>query len=232
MFFGVNSKVLEKEKFNQRAIMGKHYLNKLFEPDAVAVFGASDREGAVGNLVFKNMIEGGFKGDVFPVNPKHKKIQGRKSYPDLKSIGKPVDLAVITTPAATVPAIIESCGSYGIRDAIVISAGFREVGPKGLKLERAVTENARRYGLRVMGPNCLGLMRPSTGLNCTFNKGNASEGSIALVSQSGALCTAILDWAAANSIGFSAVVSTGILILEISLITWSMIPRPKVFFCI
>jgi len=190
--------------------MGKHYLNKLFEPDAVAVFGASDREGAVGNLVFKNMIEGGFKGNVFPINPKHKKVQGRKAFPDLKRVGKPVDLAVITAPAATVPGIIEACGNYGIKDAVVISAGFREVGPPGLKLERAVVENAHRYGMRVMGPNCLGLMRPSTGLNCTFNKGNANEGSIALVSQSGALCTAILDWAAANDIGFSAVVSTGI----------------------
>ncbi len=190
--------------------MGKHYLNKLFEPQSVAVFGASDREGAVGNLVFKNMIEGGFAGDVFPINPKHDEVQGHTAYPDLKSIGRPVDLAVITTPATTVPAIIEACGRYGIRDAVVISAGFREVGPQGLKLEQAAVENARRYGLRFMGPNCLGLMRPTTGLNCTFNKGGAEEGNIALVSQSGALCTAILDWAAANSIGFSAVVSTGI----------------------
>jgi acetyltransferase len=190
--------------------MGKHYLNKLFEPRSVAVFGASDREGAVGNLVFKNMIEGGFKGEVFPVNPKHEEVQGRKAYPDLKSLGQPVDLAVITTPAATVPAIIEACGSYGIRSAVIISAGFREVGQQGLKLEQAVLENARRHGLRFVGPNCLGIMRPATGLNCTFNKGVAAPGNIALVSQSGALCTAILDWAAANKIGFSAVVSTGI----------------------
>ncbi len=190
--------------------MGKHYLNKLFEPRSVAVFGASDREGAVGNLVFKNMIEGGFKGEVFPVNPKHEEVQGRKVYPDLKSIGQPIDLAVITTPAATVPAIIEACGSYGIRSAVIISAGFREVGQQGLKLEQAVLENARRHGLRFVGPNCLGIMRPATGLNCTFNKGGAAPGNIALVSQSGALCTAILDWAAANKIGFSAVVSTGI----------------------
>jgi acetyltransferase len=190
--------------------MGKHYLNKLFEPRSVAVFGASDREGAVGNLVFRNMIEGGFKGEVFPINPKHEEVQGHKAYPDLKSIGQPVDLAVITTPAATVPSIIEACGKHGIRSAVIISAGFREVGPQGMKLEQAVLENARRYGLRFVGPNCLGLMRPDTGLNCTFNKGNASPGNIALVSQSGALCTAILDWAAANKIGFSAVVSTGI----------------------
>ena len=190
--------------------MGKHYLNKLFEPRSVAVFGASDREGAVGNLVFKNMIEGGFKGEVFPINPKHEEVQGRKAFPDLKSLGQPIDLAVITTPAATVPAIIEACGSYGIRSAVIISAGFREIGQQGLKLEKAVLENARRHGLRFVGPNCLGIMRPATGLNCTFNKGGAAPGNIALVSQSGALCTAILDWAAANKIGFSAVVSTGI----------------------
>jgi acetyltransferase len=190
--------------------MGKHYLNKLFEPRSVAVFGASDRECAVGHLVFKNMIEGGFKGEVFPINPKREEVQGRKAYPDLKSIGQPIDLAVITTPAGTVPGIIEACGKHGIRSAVIISAGFREVGPQGLKLEQAVLENARRYGLRFVGPNCLGIMRPDTGLNCTFNKGGASPGNIALVSQSGALCTAILDWAAANKIGFSAVVSTGI----------------------
>jgi len=190
--------------------MGKHYLNKLFEPASVVVFGASDRQGSVGNLVFKNMIESGFKGDVFPINPKHSKIQGHKAYPDLKSIGRPVDLAVITTPAVTVPAIIESCGEHGIRAAVVISAGFREIGPQGLKLEQALVGNAQRYGMRFIGPNCLGLMRPDTGLNCTFNKGSANPGNIALVSQSGALCTAILDWAAANNIGFSTVISTGI----------------------
>jgi len=190
--------------------MGKHYLTRLFEPGSVAVFGASDREGSVGNLVFRNMIEGGFTGDVFPINPKHGKIQGRKAYPDLDSIGKPVDLAVITTPAVTVPAIIESCGEQGIRAAVIISAGFREVGPQGQKLEQTLVENAHRYGLRFIGPNCLGLMRPDTGFNCTFNKGGANPGNIALVSQSGALCTAILDWAAENRIGFSTVVSTGI----------------------
>ena len=190
--------------------MGKHYLNKLFEPRTVAVFGATDREGAVGNLVFGNMIEGGFSGEVYPVNPKHKKVHGRKAYPDIDSIGKPVDLAVITTPAATVPGIIEACGLHGIQAAVILSAGFREVGPEGLKLEKALIENARRYGLRFIGPNCLGLIRPDTRFNCTFNKGGAGTGQIALVSQSGALCTAVLDWAAANNIGFSAVISTGI----------------------
>jgi acetyltransferase len=190
--------------------MDKHYLNRLFEPKSVAVFGASDRSGSVGNLVFKNMIEGDFRGEVYPINPKHDKVQGQKAYADLNSIGKPVDLVVITTPASTVPGIVESCGKYGIRAAVVISAGFREVGADGLKLEQALVENARRYGLRFIGPNCLGIMRPGSGLNCTFNKGGATPGKIALVSQSGALCTAILDWSAANRIGFSTVVSTGI----------------------
>ena len=190
--------------------MGKHYLNKLFEPKSVAVFGASDRSGSVGSLVFKNMLEGGFRGEVYPINPKHSKVHDHRAYADLNSIGKPVDLAVITTPAATVPGIIESCGEYGIRAAVIVSAGFREVGAAGLKLEQALVENARRYGLRFIGPNCLGIMRPGSGLNCTFNTGSASPGKIALVSQSGALCTAVLDWAAANRIGFSTVVSTGI----------------------
>ncbi|MGB5535442.1 MAG: CoA-binding protein, partial [Thiogranum sp.] len=190
--------------------MDKHYLNKLFEPKSVAVFGASDREGSVGALVFKHIIEGGFTGKVYPINPKHDKVQGHKAYPDLNSIGKPVDLAVITTPATTVAGIIEACGEHGIRAAVIISAGFREVGASGLKLEQALLDNAHRYGLRFIGPNCLGIMRPGSGLNCTFNKGSASPGKIALVSQSGALCTAILDWSAANRIGFSTVVSTGI----------------------
>lgn len=190
--------------------MGKHYLNTLFEPRSVAVFGASDRAGAVGTLVFKNLIRDGFKGDVYPINLKHGEVQGHKAYPDLDRLGKPVDLAVVTTPAATVPGIIESCGERGVRAAAILSAGFRETGPDGVKLEKTLVENARRYGLRFIGPNCLGVMRPRIGFNSTFNKGSARPGKIALVSQSGALCTAVLDWAAANGIGFSTVVSTGI----------------------
>ena len=117
--------------------MGKHYLNKLFEPRSVAVFGASEREGAVGTLVFSNMIQDGFSGEVYPINPKHAEVQGHKAYADLDSLGKSVDLAVITTPASTVPGIIESCGEHGVRAAVILSAGFREVGPQGLNLEQA-----------------------------------------------------------------------------------------------
>lgn len=190
--------------------MAQHYLKKLFEPESVAVFGASDRADSVGSLVFKNMLEGGFKGPVYAINPKHEKVQGQKAYPSLEAVNKPVDLAVIATPAHTVPGIVESCGMHGVSSAVILSAGFREVGEKGRRLERAVQENARRYGLRFIGPNCLGIMRPSLGLNATFNKGGAKEGRLGLVSQSGALCTAILDWAAANDVGFSTVISTGI----------------------
>ncbi len=190
--------------------MGQHYLKRLFEPKSVVVFGASDRPDAVGSLVFKNMLESGFTGDVYPINPKRDEVQGRKAYPSLEALAKPIDLAVITTPAHTVPGIIEDCGEHGVKAAVIISAGFREVGPEGMKLEKAVVENARRYGIRFIGPNCLGIMRPDIGLNVTFNKGSARAGNVALVSQSGAICTAILDWAEPNGIGFSAVVSTGI----------------------
>ncbi len=190
--------------------MAQHYLKKLFEPESVAVFGASDRPESVGALVFRNMRESGFKGPVFPINPKHDEVQGEKAYATIDDVGHSVDLAVIATPASTVPGIIEACGIHGVRAAVILSAGFREVGPQGRKIEQAVLENARRYNIRFLGPNCLGLMRPGLGLNATFNNGGAQEGRLGLVSQSGALCTAILDWAAANDVGFSTVVSTGI----------------------
>lgn len=190
--------------------MGQHYLKRLFEPESVVVFGASERPDAVGTLVFANMLEGGFQGAVYAINPKRETVQDQPAYPSLKALNKPVDLAVIATPAHTVPGIIEACGEHGTRAAVILSAGFREVGPEGRKLEQAVLENARRHGIRFIGPNCLGIMRPGLGLNATFNKGGARDGRLALISQSGALCTAILDWADPNGVGFSTVVSTGI----------------------
>ena len=189
--------------------MGKHYLNTLFAPRSVAVFGASERPDAVGQIVFRNLLEGGFKGELYPINPKSAEIQGQRAYPDLAAIGKPVELVVIATPAATVPGIIEACGLHGVKAAVIITAGFSEAGPDGAVLERQLLETARRYGIRLIGPNCLGIMRPSIGLNATFNKGSANPGHIAFVSQSGALCTAILDWAHSNDVGFSSVVSMG-----------------------
>jgi acetyltransferase len=190
--------------------MAKHYLSKMFEPSSVALFGASERPEAVGTLLFKNLLEGGFKGELHPINPGRESVQGRPAFPSLEALARPIDLAIVTTPAPTVPGIIEACGEHGVRNVIIISAGFRETGAEGLMLERAVLENAHRYGVRFLGPNCLGIIRPRIGLNATFAKGTALNGRIALVSQSGALCTAILDWATANGIGFSNVISTGI----------------------
>jgi acetyltransferase len=189
--------------------MGQHYLSTLFSPKSVAIIGASDRTDSVGAIVFKNMLESGFKGSLYPVNPNHKKVQGKKAYATLEEIGKPVELAVICTNAATVPDIIEACGKHGVRAAVVLSAGFSEVGARGAEIERTMLANAKTYGVRIIGPNCLGIMRTGIGLNATFFKGNVKSGKLALVSQSGALCTAILDWAPANDIGFSSVVSMG-----------------------
>ena len=189
--------------------MGQHYLSTLFSPKSVAIIGASDRADSVGAIVFKNMLESGFKGTLYPINPNHKKVQGKKAYASIEDIGKPVELAVICTNAATVPDVIEACGKHGVRAAVVLSAGFSEVGAHGAELERTMLANAKTYGVRIIGPNCLGIMRTGIGLNATFFKGNVKPGKLALVSQSGALCTAILDWAPANDIGFSSVVSMG-----------------------
>lgn len=189
--------------------MGKHYLTPLFSATSVAVFGASERQDAVGQIVFQNMLESGFKGALYPINPKSEQIQGVRAYAGLEDIGETVDLAVIATPPRTVPGIIESCGIHGVKAAVIITAGFGEAGPEGIALEEQLLATARRYGIRLIGPNCLGIMRPAIGLNATFNKGGANSGNIAFVSQSGALCTAILDWAHSNDVGFSSVVSMG-----------------------
>ena len=189
--------------------MGKHYLSALFSPKSVAVFGASDRPDSVGQIVFQNMLESGFDGLLYPINPKHAEVQGKRAYPSIADIGEPVELVVIATPPRTVPCIIESCGIHGVKAAVIITAGFCEAGHEGEELAKELLETAHRYGIRLIGPNCLGIMRPSIGLNATFNKGGANTGNIAFVSQSGALCTAILDWAQNNDVGFSSLLSMG-----------------------
>lgn len=189
--------------------MNKHYLSPLFSPRSVAVIGASSRVDSVGGVVFKNMLESGYQGKLYAINPNHPEIQGQPAYASIEQIDEVVDLAVIITRAATVPDIIESCGKRGVRFALVLSAGFKETGPQGAALERAVVENARRYGIRLIGPNCLGILRPAVGLNATFSKGGAKAGGLALISQSGAFCTAIMDWARPNDVGFSSIISLG-----------------------
>ena len=189
--------------------MGPHYLDHLFSPKSIAIFGASDRPNAVGTLVFENLIASGFHGELYPINPKRETLQGMRCYPAIGEITASIDLAVICTPAPTVPDIIQACGEHGVRAAIVISAGFSEGDGKGAVLERRMLEIAHNYQLRLLGPNCLGLIRPKVGMNATFGKNAALPGNMALVSQSGALCTAILDWAESRGIGFSAIASLG-----------------------
>ena len=171
----------------------RHYLTPLFEPRSVGIIGASDREGSIGSIVFRNMLDAGFKGRLFAINPNREKVFDQPCYKSVDDVPHRLDLAVIATPAATVPAIVDACGHAGTKSLVILSAGFAESGPRGAALERAVLENARRHRIRILGPNCLGMIRPDIGLNASFAQGNAHKGSIALVSQSGALCTAILD---------------------------------------
>ena len=190
--------------------MNTHYLASLFTPESVALYGASDRVDSVGGIVFKNLLSAGFNGRIYAINPRRDQVQGEKAYSSLDEIEEVVDLVVVATPASTIPAIVEACGERGIKMMLILSAGFRETGAAGRRLEDQVTQLVKQYGIRLMGPNCLGIIRPDKGLNITFGNNNARPGNLAFVSQSGAICTAILDWAENNDIGFSAVVSTGI----------------------
>lgn len=191
-------------------MLEQHYLTALFEPKSVAVIGASERENSVGNVIFRNIKNSGYKGRLYPINPKHETILGEKAYKSIEEIGARVEMAVIATRPQTVPQIIEQCGRSSVRNVIIISAGFSESGHIGAALERKVLEIARSYNVRILGPNCLGIIRPDLGLNATFAKVSANSGNLALVSQSGAMCSAVLDWAKANQVGFSSVISLGV----------------------
>ncbi len=187
----------------------QHYLTPLLEPKSIAIVGASETEGSIGATLVRNMLDMDFQGRLYFVNPKHKTLFGKPCYGRVEDIPQRLDLAVICTPANTVPGIVEACGTAGTRSALIISSGFAESGPRGATLERSILENARRHRLRLLGPNCLGIMRPSAGINLTYTHNSANAGGIGLISQSGALCTAVLDWAQPNNVGFSSVVALG-----------------------
>ena len=184
-------------------------VDHLFTPAAVAVFGASDREGSIGGMVYRALLEGGFKGPVFAINPKYDEVAGRPCYKSIDDIDKRVELVLIATPADKIPAILDQCGEYGVRAAVVHSSGFAERDQRGADLQSKLVEAARRNRIRVLGPNCLGVMRPANGLNATFGTEISRPGKVALVSQSGAVCTAMLSWSEERRIGFSAMVSLG-----------------------
>ena len=186
-----------------------HPLDAIFAPHSVAVIGASDRAGSVGRAVLWSLVSSPFGGTVYPISDKRSSVLGVKAYKSVADLPESVDLAVVVTPAATVPGIISECVEAGVGGAIVISAGFKEHGEQGMELERQILERIQDTGLRVIGPNCLGVMNPITGLNATFASTIARPGNVAFISQSGALCTAILDWAQKEMVGFSIFVSVG-----------------------
>ncbi len=185
-------------------------IDALFRPRSVALVGASERPGALGAVVLGNLLDAGYRGDVHLVNPRHREIRGRPVHATVGQLPEGVELAIVMTPAATVPELITACGERGIRGAIVMSAGFREIGAAGAALECSMLEQASRHGVRIVGPNCLGVIRTDIGFNGTFSAAQALPGRIGVISQSGALCTAILDWASVNAVGFSSMISTGI----------------------
>ncbi len=193
----------------KRTAPQRYGLDAMFSPSSVAVIGATSRPGTVGRTVLENLLRGSFQGAVYPVNAKHEEVLGRKSFKSIRDIPATVDLAVIATPAATVPQIVAECVESRTKSAVVISAGFKERGAEGAALEQRIQDQLRRGSMRLIGPNCLGIMNPTIGLNATFAKDAPRAGNVAFLSQSGALLTAILDWSQREEVGFSAIVSTG-----------------------
>lgn len=188
-------------------VLGSGSLDPIFAPRSIAVLGATERPGSVGRAVLQNLST--FAGAVFPVNPNRPTVLGRRCYPTLSAIGERPDLAVIVTPATTVPAVVGECAEIGIPAAVIISAGFKETGRAGAELEADILARARQARLRIIGPNCLGVMVPSLRFNATFAATMARPGSVAFLSQSGALCASILDWSHRENVGFSGFISIG-----------------------
>lgn len=190
--------------------MDVHHLDKIFKPRSVAVIGASDEPSKVGCTVLRNLVTAGFDGAVVPVNARRESVQGLRAYPNVAAIPQAPDLTIVCTPAAGVPAIVRECGEVGAGGMVIVSAGFREAGAEGRALEQRVRDERSRFpNLRIIGPNCLGIIAPHAKLNASFAADTPRPGHIALISQSGALCTSLLDWASEQQIGFSCFVSIG-----------------------
>jgi acetyltransferase len=184
-------------------------LEELFEPKAIAVIGASNTRGSVGHVLFGNLVAADYGGVIYPVNRASHSVHGIQAFPAISRVPGKVDLAIIAVPAQSVPAIIEECATAGVGAVLIVSSGFKETGPAGKRLEDQVVRVARAARIRVLGPNCLGFMRPGIHLNASFAPVMPEPGQICFISQSGALGNAFLDWAAANAVGFSAFVSVG-----------------------
>ena len=184
-------------------------LEPLFKPSSVAVIGASRKVGKVGHDVLKNVLNSGYKGEVYPINPKAQEVLGLKCYPSLLDVPENVDMGVIAVPASIVPKIAEEAGRKRVKVLVVISAGFKESGIEGARLESRLVSICKKYGIRILGPNCLGVIDTSTPINASFASAMPIKGNIAFASQSGALCTAVLDWSLKEGVGFSKFLSLG-----------------------
>jgi len=189
--------------------MNAKQLHTLFNPKSIAVIGASDRPGRVGYSLFKNLITNGYTGYVYPVNPNRELVQGVKAYPNMAALPQKVDLAVIATRAPTVPDVVDECIASGALSAVVISAGFSEAGEEGNRLVDQIRGSVEASGMALLGPNCLGFIRPTLNLNASFSRKMPHKGGMAFISQSGALCSAVLDWSVKEHVGFSYFVSVG-----------------------
>ena len=187
------------------------HIQGMFDPKTIALIGATEKEGAIGRTIMENLLRSKDRS-VFPVNPQTSKILDIKSYPSIKDAPEHVELAIVATPARIVPFVLEECGKAGVDGAVIISAGFKEIGEEGIQLESKIDQIRNKYGMRIMVPNCLGFVRPVLGLNASFLRGNPQPGNIAFISQSGALGSAILDWAVSAGIGFSMFASLGSMI--------------------
>ncbi len=184
-------------------------LQKLFDPASIAIIGASNDSGSVGLSLMKNLVGSGYKGTVYPVNPNRKNVFGIRCYKSILTIPEEIDLAIIAIPAVVVPSVLKQCVKARVKSVIVISSGFGESGKKGQKLEHEISKIVKGTGIRVLGPNCLGYIRPDKKINASFATRNASPGKVALISQSGALCSSILDWALKQKVGFKYFISVG-----------------------
>jgi acetyltransferase len=184
-------------------------LNTFFCPASVAVIGASRDEAKIGHAVLRNILRCGYKGKVYPLNPQAQEILGVEVYPSVLKVPGEIDLAVVVVPAPVVASVLEECGRKGVKGVVIITAGFREIGGEGAKEEKRLGEIASRYRMRLIGPNCLGVIDTLCPLNATFSRGMPKRGDIALMSQSGALLIAILDWALSEGVGFSRMISLG-----------------------
>lgn len=189
--------------------MGIENMDKLFRPHAIAVIGASSREGSVGYAIYRNLVQSGYKGQVYPVNARHRSIWNETAYESVADIHKPVDLAVIATPIATVPQIMKDCSRAGVGGAVIISAGGKETGDAGAKIEDQIKKEAKASGIRIIGPNCLGIYSAESQVNANFASHRPIPGNMAFISQSGAICTSVLDMGAKERMGFRYFVSMG-----------------------